>query len=106
MNEINKNVTQRFRAKPNYVLREIAGEFLLIPIAMEENDQSQIAILSESGKFLWTKLQQDHSIDELVQAMTDEYDVSAEVAYSDILEFLNQLQNYFLLMKVKTEELT
>jgi hypothetical protein len=98
MNQTPIGSTLRFQAKPNYVLREIAGEHLLIPISLERDEQSQIAILSEGGKFLWNKLQQEHSIAELTEAMTEEYDVSAETAHSDILEFVNQLQKNLLLI--------
>lgn len=103
MNETPIGSILRFRAKPNYVLREIAGEHLLIPISAEDDEQSQIAILSDGGRFLWEKLQREHSIAELTEAMTEEYDVPFEVARSDVLEFINQLQKNSLLELEETK---
>ena len=84
--------TWRYKAKSGYVLREIMGDYLLIPVSMDSGAMSQVATLNDGGKFLWEQLQQERTIAELVAAMTQVYEVSEEEAHADILEFVNKLQ--------------
>lgn len=88
-----------YRALPGYVLREWDGEYLLIPIKLSQGNKPQLAILNSCGGFLWNALQEDRSFDELLRLLTDEYDVSAEQAKRDILEFLEILNGYELLLR-------
>lgn len=97
MNEINPGFSGTVRRRDGYALREIMGEFLLIPVSMKDGASSQVATLNEGGKFLWELLAQERSIDELVGEMTREYEVSADEARTDILEFVNLLENNSLL---------
>ena len=102
MNEINPAFSEKIRRRDGYVLREIMGEYLLIPVSMRDGASSQVATLNEGGKFLWELLERERSIDELVEEMTREYDVSTDEARTDILEFVNHLkENSLLIMEVR-----
>ena len=61
-----------------------------------------MAVLNEEGKFLWEQLQRFVSVEDLVAAMTDEYEVSAEQARVDILDYLRVMERHALLM-IKSE---
>lgn len=90
------------RARNGYVLRDIAGEYLLIPVALQDGSESQIAILNEVGKSLWELLQEEQTVDTMVQGITDSYEVSDEEARADIIDFVNQLsENHLLLTKME-----
>ena len=91
---------ERYRVRSGYILREAAGEFLAIPVNKEAADQGQIAIMSESGRLLWAALKEPKSVRELTDVLTDEYDVSSEIAEADIREFLNRMQLLNLLEKL------
>lgn len=90
------------RARSGYVLRDIAGEFLLIPVELENGSESQMAILNEVGKFLWELLQEEQTVDTMASAITESYEVTTEEAERDICEFLDHLMQHQLL--IKTEE--
>lgn len=92
------------KARSGYVLRDIAGEYLLIPVELEDGSQSQMAVLNEVGKFLWELLQGEQTVDSLAQAVTGEYEVSREEAEADICEFLDLLSHHQLLMKMEVRE--
>lgn len=83
-----KNV---YQIKPGYLLREIAGEYLAIPISMQEGPETRVAVLSFGGKFLWEQLQQAQTFEVLLSAMTQNFDVSEEQAAKDIEEFIGHL---------------
>lgn len=92
------------KARGGYVLREIAGEYLLIPVELEDGSQSQMAVLNEVGKFLWELLQGEQTVDTMAQAITEEYEVSQAEAEADICEFLDHLTQYQLLKKMEVRQ--
>ena len=47
--------------------------------------------VNEVGVSLWNMLQNEVTLDDLVQGILDEYDVEEEVAREDIQEFLDTL---------------
>ena len=89
----------RYQTKPGYVLREVLGEFLTIPVSLPPDEKSRMAVLNEEGKFLWEQLRTDRTVDELVEAMTENYEVTAAEARADILEFLQEMDKNALLLK-------
>jgi hypothetical protein len=92
----------RFQAKPGFALREVCGEWLTIPVALAPEEASRMAVLNEEGKFLWELLGCDRSLQELVTAMTDTYEVSPEEACRDLIDFLTEMDKHALLL-IKSE---
>ena len=90
------------RTKPGFALREVLGEYLTIPVSLAPEEASRMAVLNEEGKFLWEQLQTDKTLEELVTAMTDEYEVSAEEVRQDIIDFLTEMDRHKLLL-IKSE---
>lgn len=79
--------------KPNFLIRTIAGENILIG-AGEQIDFSQMLLLNETAVFLIQQLQQrPHSLEELAQQMTNHYDVSYSEALIDTRELIRQLES-------------
>lgn len=74
-----------------FVLREIAGDYIIIPTGKMALDFNGMITMNEVGVFLWKKLQEEVTFEELLKAVLDEYDVEEEVAKADIQEFLDKL---------------
>lgn len=79
-------------ASANFIPREIAGEYLLVPTGAASAQLNGLITLNELGYFIFQTLQSEQSIDSLVSAITAEYDVDADTARADALEFLAQLR--------------
>lgn len=86
-----------YLGRSGYVVREVAGEYLLIPVTAQEDLPGQMAVLNETGKFLWEQLQAEKTMEQLLAAMTEEYEVSREQARADIEEFVTMLRQHQLL---------
>ena len=76
-----------------YILREIAGDYIIIPTGKTVLDFNGLITLNEVGVSLWKMLQNEVTFDDLLQGILDEYDVEPAVAREDIQEFLDQLVN-------------
>lgn len=74
-----------------FVLREIAGDYIIIPTGRTVLEFNGLITVNEVGVSLWNMLQKGATLDELVQGILDEYDVEEQVAREDIQEFLETL---------------
>ncbi len=79
----------KYSIKQGYVVREIAGEFIAVPV--DSSCGTNIVILNPVSKFLWDELKTEKSFEELLNAILSNYDVSKEEAESDLKDFLMQL---------------
>jgi len=82
-----------------FVLRSIAGEHLLIPTGAAASSVQGLISLNETGALLYSKLAAGSDEAELIDALTAEYDVSAEEAAGDVAEFLAQMAELGILME-------
>lgn len=86
-----------YNIKGTYVLRQIAGEYLAVPISNEAGDDANIVILNPVSQVIWGKLENGTTFDEILSVVTTEFDVSKEEATKDIKEFLDGLEEANLL---------
>ncbi len=80
---------KKFSIKQGYVAREIAGEYIAVPV--DSSCGTNIVILNPVSKFLWDELRTEKTFDELLDAILKNYDVSKEEAETDLKEFRMQL---------------
>lgn len=79
------------RIDKEFVLREIAGDYIIIPTGKTVLQFNGLITVNEVGVSLWKMLQNDVTLEELVQGILSEYDVDESVAREDIQEFLDSL---------------
>lgn len=82
------------KIKPGYILKELGGEFCLA----YEGDTNNGALtglpsINETGIFLWTKLEQNYTLKELIESLMIKNNLDYDEAQSDLEEFLAKLIN-------------
>lgn len=81
------------KLKPNFELRCVCGENVVIPCGIENVNFDSIIHLNETGAFLWKEAEKgDFTVESLTAALTDEYDVSGDKAEADVAAFVAKLQ--------------
>lgn len=80
-----------------FIMRTVADESILIPIGDAAMSVKGLIVLSESGALLCERLKDGAERDELVAALLDEYDVTADEAARDTDEFLAMLREHGML---------
>ncbi len=85
------------KLKEGFLLKEIAGSWVVVPVGEQIVDFQMMITLNETGAFLWEKLKSEISKEELLDALLSEYDVEKAVAEADIDEFLKTLSEKELL---------
>lgn len=96
-------VSKIFKASENILLREIAGETLLIPVGEMAIKIHGMISLSESGALLWKKLKDGCTEEDLVDAILGEYEVEREIAISDVKEFVDRMRSIGILVEIDKE---
>lgn len=85
------------KLKSGFTLREITGDFIVVPTGDNYLDFGAVISLNESGAFLWSQLQEGKNADELSAALMAEYCVDADTANADTAEFVNLLKEHGLM---------
>lgn len=87
------------RIEKEFILREIAGYYIIIPTGSTVLEFNGLITVNEVGVTLWKLLQEEVSMEQLVDAVLAEYDVEEAVAREDIQEFLDKLSEGGILKK-------
>ena len=85
------------KAKSGFIVRKLAGEYVLMPIDENIGVFSGAVLLNSVSAFVWEKLQQEMSRADLLAAVLDEFDVDEETAARDLDALLARLQELELL---------
>lgn len=80
------------RIEKDFVLREIAGEYVIVPTGKTVLEFNGLITVNEVGVLIWKLLQKGVSFDEIVEEILREYDVEESVVREDVLDFLDQLE--------------
>lgn len=79
------------KLEKEFVLREIAGDYVIIPVGKTVIEFNGLITENEVGVSIWNMLQNEVTFDQIVQGILNEYEVEESVAREDIQEFLDQL---------------
>jgi hypothetical protein len=85
------------KIKDGFMLREIAGTWVVVPLGQRVVEYNGLMILNESGALLWKLLEKGAEMNDLVQALLSEYDVDEATAKADIEEMLGNIRDRGLL---------
>ena len=80
------------KLKPNYKVREIAGEKMLVMLGKEGADLTKVILLNDSAEWLWNSLQgKDFSPDSVAQLLEDRYSIGKEQSGTDAGEWIDSM---------------
>ena len=81
------------KINPNYKLREIAGETIVVNQGTAEVNMTRIISLNASARLLYESLvNKDFTLEDVAQILSDTYDIPAEVALKDAQVWVEALQ--------------
>ena len=81
------------KVKDQLVLREIAGQYVIVPVMERVKDVQSMVYISSSAAYLWQYMEgKEFTLDELVDLILAKYkNVTREKAQKDIIAFLQIL---------------
>lgn len=90
----------------DFVLREIAGECMLVPVGATTKEFNGMISVSSSAKYIyiWENIEKVDSLDELIALVFNEFEVEEEMAKADTTEFISQLLEQGFVAYTQEEE--
>ncbi len=80
------------KIKLEFVLREIAGETLLVPVGKTALDLNGMLTLNALGGEIWQMLPEVKDEQEITERILAEYDADPEQVSADVHEFIEKLR--------------
>ncbi|MGX9728778.1 MAG: PqqD family protein [Candidatus Electronema sp. VV] len=81
----------KLKRKTDFVLQDICGEKMLVPIGSQVMDMNGLITLNETAAYVWELLAEDRSLDELAAAVAEQFDVAPERARADVQVFIDEI---------------
>ena len=85
------------KLRGEFVVRPVVDHIVAVPVGQTALQFNGMVMLNEVSRVIWACLEQETTVDAIVTAVTDAFDVDAAQAQADVLEFLEQLREIALL---------
>jgi len=79
------------RIKKGFVLREVAGQIMVIATGEASKDFHGMIRLNGTGKEIWTGLQDEKSQEDIVKILEEKYEIDSETAKADVEQFIAKM---------------
>lgn len=80
------------KIKQGYILREVAGSHVVLPVGEATIDFNGMASLNETGAFLFEKMKEDITENSLVEALLEAYEIDEATAKKDVEIFVSKIR--------------
>ena len=80
-----------------FVVRQIMDNTVAIPVGRTALQMNGMILLNDVSKVIWECLERETNLENTVAAVTEAFEVSADEARTDILEFCDKLRQLQLL---------
>lgn len=79
------------KTNSEFILREIAGEAVLIPTGEASQNLNGMIHLTETGAFIWKQVDTAADLEEITSRIISEFEVDEKTARRDVRGFLYEL---------------
>ena len=86
------------KIKDGFILREVAGSFIVVAVGEAVKNFNGIVNLNETGAFLWKILEKGAEKEDLIKALLAEYEVDEKTADTDVSAFIEKLREAKLVL--------
>lgn len=80
------------RVKEGFVIREIMGQTVAIPTGKVSEEFTGMVKLNDTGRDIWEAVSDGMPEEEIVDMISEKYEVSKENAKSDVKKFISNME--------------
>ena len=85
------------KRKNDFIMQDVGGENLLVPLGAQVMDLNGLITLNSTAACVWELLAAERSLDELIAAVAERFDVDPETACADVQIFVHEIARIGLL---------
>ena len=82
---------------PSVVTRKTGNEYILVPVTNNIADMTSVYTLNETGAFIWDQIDGERSVEEIINALTREYEIDFKTAEEDVFAFIENMSSYLII---------
>ncbi|MEW6734575.1 MAG: PqqD family protein [Acidobacteriota bacterium] len=97
-------LTSRYGKKGDLVTRTIADETIIVPISRHVANLNAVFTLNEVATSVWQLIDGQMTVAEIIDKITQEYEIDEKTVVDDIFQFLDQLEAIGLILPIKGKE--
>jgi hypothetical protein len=79
------------------VTRKTGNEYVLVPITDNIADMNSVYTLNETGAYIWELIDGKKNVEEIITALTKEYDIDKQNAREDVFTFIDAMSKYLII---------
>lgn len=95
-----KRHKQKYRINPDYVLRQIGGEYAIVPVGNACRIQNAVMTPNETAVFLWQTFIEPNTENNAVQMALAEFEAPEGEIRSGVARFVQETLHYKILLEV------
>lgn len=76
------------KLKKGFVLREVCGDYMVVPVGAASIDFKSVIRLNETGAFVWRLIEEGKSENEIAEEITTTYNIDKDTARDDVQRFM------------------
>jgi hypothetical protein len=82
---------------PSVVTRKTGNEYVLVPVTNNIADMDSVYTLNETGAFIWEHIDGKRTLLEIIDALTNEFEINKDNATKDVLSLIDSMKRYLIL---------
>ncbi len=92
---------KKYKIKSDFILREIAGEYAIVPVGSDNPFSNAMLMPNDSAVFLWKAFERPNTVQDVVTKGMQEYEVTEDVIKKSIEQFVKESLEYRILEEVE-----
>ncbi len=92
---------RRYRIRPGFILREIVGEYAIIPVDAEGVLANAMLSPNETAVFLWRAFETARTVEDVTTLLEEEYEAPPEVLRQAVEQFVQESLGVRILEEVE-----
>ena len=85
------------KVKEGFILRKVLDKYIVVPYGLQAKEKPSMLTLTDSAAMLWSAMEKDVSVEELVQLLSQAFpEIPENTLKNDTLLFIDRLktENY------------
>ena len=80
------------KIKGEFTMREVAGEYLMVPVGSTSMEFNGMVVLTETGVMVWKAISEGAGAEKAVADILEEYDVKENTVREDVNAVIEKLR--------------
>ena len=94
---------KQYRANPEFLMREIGGDCILVPLVSDGPLANSVISLSDGSRYLWEQFQTPRTVEAVLAAARSEWSDPDGILERDVRSFVSDCLQVHLLMEEEIE---